>query len=253
MVKIKIAVSQFPVSENIRKNETYIIKHIIIASNQSADIIHFPETSLSGYEMKDNVLNWSILEKSLGRIKDLAKKYKINIVLGSQQKREQKIKPYNCTYLISKSSQIIGTYFKINLYKNEKERFSSKNNFLVKEINGIKCGFLICYDSCFPKLFENYRKQNVKVLFLSYYNAKSSRSKNSLDDLMEAQIRTRAADNLMYISGSNSCAKYSRMPSCIASPDGNLISLKRHKPGVLIYDYPEKSLGWTYNNNKFIR
>lgn len=40
------------------------------------------------------------------------------------------------------------------------------------------------------------------------------------------------------------------MPSSIVSPDGKLTSLKRHKPGVLIYDYPKKNLGWTYDNSK---
>lgn len=124
---------------------------------------------------------------------------------------------------------------------------------MVKEIKGIKCGFLICYDSCFPELFQYYRDQGVKILFLSFYNAKSSKGRNSLDDLVDAQLRTRAADNLMYISGSNSSTRYSRIPSSVASPDGKLTSLKRHKAGVLIYDYPDKNLGWTYDNSKQIR
>ena len=249
MKKIKIAVSQFPVSTDIRKNESYITKHIINASRQYADVIHFPETSLSGYETKVDNFNWSLLGKSIKRIRDLAKQHKIYIVLGSWQKRKQGKKPYNCTILISKYGQIIGAYKKANLYGKEKDRFSSKNNYLIKEVSDVKCGFLICYDSCFPKLFEFYRNQDVKVLFLSYYNAKSKHNKNSMDDLTKAQLRSRAADNLMYISASNSSARYSRMPSGVASPDGELISLKRHKTGLLIYDYPKKALGWTYDNN----
>lgn len=248
MNKLRIALSQFPVCEDIRKNEAYISKHIIYAHKHQADIIHFPETALSGYDTEMNELNWSLLQESVNRICNLAKLHKINVVLGLHQKSNLIEKPYDSLYLISKSGQIIGTYSKTKLYKDEIKCFSSKDNFLIKEINDVKCGFLICYDSCFPELFEYYRDNNVKVLFLSYYNAKSSHGKNSMNDLMEAQLITRATDNMMYISGSNSCSKYSRMPSGVASPDGKLVKLIRHKPGVLIYDYPQESLGWTYNN-----
>lgn len=250
MNELRIAVSQFPVSKNIRKNEMYLKKHIIYAAQKRADIVHFPETALSGYETDIIVLNWALLDESLNRIKSLAKKYKIYIILGAHQKQPQIKKYLNSVYLISNTGQILGSYSKTHLYKNENERFISRSNFLVKEISGIKCGFLICYDSCFPKLFQYYRRQGVKILFLSYYNANSSKEKNSLDDLMEAQLRTRAADNMMYISGSNSSTRYSRMPSGVASPDGKLTTLKRHKTGVLIYDYPDKNLGWTYDNSK---
>ncbi len=250
MSKLRIAVSQFPVSEDIRKNEAYITKHIMYASKQKADVIHFPETALSGYEADAETLNWEHLQESLDRIKDLAKRHKIDIVLGLHEKQNKNRKPFNSTCLISKTGQTLGTYSKTNLYKKEKIRFSAKNNFLVKNINGVRCGFLICYDSCFPELFEYYRKQKVKVLFLSYGNAKSRRGKNSLDDLMEAQLKTRAADNQMYISASNSSSWYSRMPSGVASPDGKFTHLKRHKPGVLIYDYPEEYLGWIYDNSE---
>lgn len=107
---------------------------------------------------------------------------------------------------------------------------------------------MICFDSCFPELFHRYRQEGVKILFLSYYNAKSTHEKNDLDTMMRALLITRAADNSMYISASNSSAYYSRMPSCLARPDGKVFSLKRHIPGILCYDYPEDILGFTYNN-----
>ncbi|KKQ34413.1 MAG: Carbon-nitrogen hydrolase [candidate division WS6 bacterium GW2011_GWA2_37_6] len=249
MHKLKIAISQFPVSENIQRNEAYITKHIIKAAKSRADVIHFPETALTGYEATAQSLDWTLLAQSLERIKLLAKKFKIYIVLGLHHRTSTNLKPFDCTYLISKNGEIEGKYFKANLYKNEKDRFSAKSNFLIKSINGVKCGFLICYDSCFPELFQHYRQKGVKIIFLSYYNAKSTHDKNSMDELMRAQFITRATDNLMYISGSNSSAKYSRMPSSIVSPDGKITSLKRHKPGVLFYDYPAKTLGWTFNNS----
>ncbi|MBD3363258.1 hypothetical protein GF362_06065 [Candidatus Dojkabacteria bacterium] len=248
--KLRIAVSQFPVKQDIHHNFKYIRKHILYSAQKNADVIHFPETALSGYETDVKTINWTSLDKSLNSIKKLAGENKIYVVLGIHKKKQNFLKPFNSAILISKLGNIVGSYSKNYLYKDELERFSCRSNFFVKKINGIKCGFLICYDSCFPKLFEQYKSRGVKILFLSYHNTNSSKSRNSLDDLMKAQLRTRAADYGMYISGSNSSSRYSRIPSSVASPDGKLVSLERHKPSVLIYDYPDRNLGWTYNNSK---
>jgi len=133
------------------------------------------------------------------------------------------------------------------LYGKELEKFNAVENYFVAKINGVKCGFLICYDSTFPELFLKYKEMGVKLLFFSYYNANSSKPKNSMDELMRSQFITRATDNLMYISGSNSSSKYSRMQSSFVCPDGTINSLKRHVPSILISNYPKNDLGWIHN------
>jgi predicted amidohydrolase len=245
---LKIAVSQFPISEDIKRNMRFMTRHILLASKKQANMIHFPETSLSGYDIIDLEKNWGILAEAIKDIKLLARQEKIHVVFGTYHKNTKNIKPYNCTYLISKDGELVGKYIKSKLYGAENDKFQAKDNILVHEINGIKCGFLICYESSFPKLFEHYRELGVKLLFLSYYNSKSLKPKNSMDELMKSQFVARATDNQMYISGSNSSAKYSRMPSSFVRPDGKLTQLKRHKPGILICNYPGDPLGWTYDN-----
>jgi predicted amidohydrolase len=245
---LKIAISQFPVSEDIETNKKYIKKHILKASSINADIIHFPEMALPGYNADLEKLNWDILSKSFEEIKDLAKENNLYVVLGSLHINKTGMKPFNCTCLISNNGQLIGEYYKQKLYGSENDRFSTKKNFLIKEINDVKCGFLICYDSCFPELFQHYRENGVKLIFLSYYNAKSTKSKNSMDKLMQAQFITRSTDNIIYISGSNSSARYSRMPSSFVRPDGKLFTMKRHKTGILLCEYPGEKLGWVYDN-----
>lgn len=248
---LKIATSQFPVSEDMARNMKFIKKHIVEASRLHADVVHFPEMSLSGYNtiMKDP--DWYTLDKSLDEIKLFAKKYGIYVVLGLHHISHHPTKSFNTTQLLSNKGEIVGIYSKQKLYESEKSRFISKKNFLMYEINGVKCGFLVCYDSCFPQLFLFYREQGVKLLFLSYYNAMSTKPKNAMDALMKAQFITRATDNQIYISGSNSSSKYSRMPSSFVRPDGKLTALKRYIPGILLSDYPEKRLGWVYDNKVY--
>jgi len=247
--KLKIAISQFPVSTQISKNKKYILKQMTMASNGGADIIHFPETALSGYEADMYNITWKELNEALNEVKQFANKLNLYVILGLHHKASQQ-KPYNCLYVISSNGQIIGKYIKNHLYKSESKRFQTGSNFLIQKIKGVKCGFLICYDSCFPKMFEYYREQGVELLFLSLYNAKSRNGKNSLDYLAKAQIATRAADNQMYISTSNSSARYSRLPASFAMPDGAVQSFSRHKTGILLCNYPVANLGWTYDNRR---
>jgi predicted amidohydrolase len=246
--KLKIAVSQFPVSSDLLKNKDYIFRHIIKAAKLKVDVIHFPELALSGYETNIEEINWQLLDSIVDELKSIASKLKMHIVIGLHHRNPQGGKPYNATYLITDEGKLAGKYIKANLYGAEKERFSTKENEFVYTIKNVSCGFLTCYDSCFLEAFKEYRNKGVKLLFLSYYNAKSSKKKNSMDELMRAQFITRSTDNLMHISGSNSSSYYSRMPSSFVAPDGTIISAKRHTPGILVVNYPNAQLGWTYDN-----
>ena len=239
-----IATSQFPVTTNIESNYCYIVRHIHAAKSHKANIIHFPELSLSGYETEITNLVWSDINSRLNDLKMIAKKNNIYVVVGVH-KQNKDDRPLNTTVLISSNGTIVGEYIKANLYGKEKDRFSCYKNSFITEIMGIKCGFLICFDSSFPSLFFEYRRQGTEVIFLSYYNAKSTKPKNSMDELMKSQFVTRATDNHLYISGSNSSSSYSRMPSSFVCPDGTLSQMIRHKSGILISAYPSENLGWT--------
>lgn len=240
---LKIATSQFPVSTNIEINYRYILKHVEIAKKRKAQVIHFPELSLSGYNTPINELNWDQIDHKVEQLQNVAKDRNIHLVVGVH-KRNNKELPFNTTLVIKNSGEIAGDYAKSRVYGGEKLKFTPTENYFTTKIEGITCGFLICYDSSFQYLFEEYKKRNIQLLFLSYYNAGSSKPKNSMDELMKSQFVTRAADNHFYISGSNSSSRYSRMPSSFVCPDGTLTQLPRHKSGVLISEYPRKNLGW---------
>ena len=48
-----IATCQFPVSGDIKKNASIILKQMAQAKEKGADVSHFPESSLSGYAATD--------------------------------------------------------------------------------------------------------------------------------------------------------------------------------------------------------
>jgi len=237
-------------------NLRYIFRFMLRASDSGADIIHFPESALPGLVHVDfpsfSGFDWSSLARHTGRILDYAAELNIWVVLGSCRTVTDSDKPKNCLYIISSTGAVAATYDKRELYGKEVEVFSPGERPVIQTINGIKCGFLVCFDSCFPALYASYRNNGVQLLFHSYYNARNDGAANSLDDLILAQLRTRAADHRMWISASNSSARHSRLSTCIVRPDGSVVGTKKHVAGMVFHDLPDRNLGWTYDNHSYL-
>ncbi len=250
---LRLASCQFPVAGNIASNAKFIRRFMKEAAEAAADVVHFPETALSGYERVDftpySTNNWQELEEHTNEIVKLAGELGLWVVLGSCRRVVGRDKPANCTHVISNTGSLVGTYNKQQLTPAEAAWYTPGKGLLVITINGVKCGFLICYEACFPALFEAYRKQGVQFVFHSCHNV-SGKPKPALQELALAQIRTRAADHQLWISGANSSARYSFTTACLARPDGSVRSARRHIAGILLHDFPATERGWTYDNRK---
>ena len=253
-MKLRIAICQFPVAGNIAGNAKFIRRFMREATETEAHLIHFPETALSGYGRSDfalsNTNNWRELEEYMEEIVNMAGKLGLWVVLGSSRKVTDSEKPGNCIQVISNKGRIVGTYDKQKLTESESDWYTpGGNNPLVVTVNDVKCGFLICYELCFPTLLEAYRKKDVQLIFHSSHNV-SRNPKPLFQDLTLAQLRTRAADNQMWIASSNSSARHSFSKACIARPDGSVRSLQKHASCILLHDFPDTEIGWTYDNRK---
>ncbi len=247
---LRIASAQFPVSGNIAENLKFIQKLIDRAVKKEAQVILFPEGALPGYGPKHfdsfEGYAWGDLEAHTQNICEAALARNIWVVLGSMRRGSDEL-PKNCLHVISNEGKIVGTYDKRRLYHREKEYYASGSEPLVVEIGGYKCGFLICYDNCYPELYEEYRSLGVGLLFHSFFNAGNS-EETAIKDLCTANLITRAADHQMWIAASNSSTRYSPLASCIVRPDGSMKCAKRHVTSLVIDEYPIAELGWTYDN-----
>lgn len=259
--RLKIATCQFPVSRDVQKNTDFIKKYIKEAAYNKADIIHFCEASLTGYPPKFNPpydsYDWSTLSRLTSEIIDLAKKFNIWVVLGSAHYIDKNEKPTNCLYIISNKGEIVDRYDKSFLTGNDLKKYTPGNHFTTITINGFKCGFLICYDSCFPEMYNVYRHMGVKIVFHSFYNVYTKDKRTILNDLIPAEIRVRASDNAMWVVANNSSMRYSSWPACIARPDGSMESLKIGKPGILYREFPDGEVtkeyrSWFHNNKMMV-
>jgi len=251
---LRIAATQYPVSNDMCKNYGYIKRLIRKASKNNVEVIHFPETALPGYlsfpKGDPSAFDWSTLDAFTKEICNLAVSNKMWIVLGSVRKVKGQL-PRSCICVISNTGKLVGYYDKQRIYKAEKEHYSPGKSPLVIKIKGYKCGFLICYDNCYPELYTTYRNLGAGLIFQSIYNAGSKKGPTNIKDLFAANLLVRSADNQMWISASNSSKAYCPCPATVARPDGSANKAKRHITALVIEDYPKAELGWTYDNTKF--
>ena len=116
--KIKIALAQMSCKrEDKAENLTKIEKTVINAKKQAADLVIFPELSLTGYVVRDQIyeLAETIPGPSTKVIENIAKKTKAHIIFGMPELSEKtQATIYNTAVLVGPKG-FIGKYRKMYL------------------------------------------------------------------------------------------------------------------------------------------
>ena len=158
--ELVVAACQFPVSGNIKKNLSFILKLAADAQKNGADLAHFSESSLSGYagtDFKDFAeQDEALLKRSLEWITELSAKLKIWVIVGSHHFEGDNEQPYNCLWLIDDSGSIVNRYNKrfCTGRSGELEHYYYKagKSPVQFTIKGITCGMLICHEWRYSEL-----------------------------------------------------------------------------------------------------
>jgi len=235
---IKIATSQFAVGSSIKRNSVQICRFIEKAAKAGAEIVHFPESALSGYAGVDFAnfvdYDWDLLERETRRIQSAAAKKRISVVLGSAHRAGNPEKPHQSLYLIGPDGKIAERYDKRFCMRAEMNRYTPGKRFVFFTINGVKCSLLICFDVRFPEIYRELYKKDVRCVFQSFYNARQ-KGPSVHSQIMRQSVQCHAACNAMWVSMSNASGNYSPYPSCFIKPDGSIgKQLQRNKPGMMI-------------------
>jgi predicted amidohydrolase len=236
---MRLAACQFPVSDHISENAHWIMKQMVEAADSGARVVHFPECALSGYPGVDMVslegFDWPGLRIWTDSVMNLARELDIWVILGSIHELGEGFKPMNCLYVINPNGKIVERYDKRFCTKGDLEHFSAGEHFSVVNIQGVKCGFLICFDVRFPELYREYKKLEVDFIFQSFYNARQKPG-GIHPKIMPVTAQTRAATNHFYMSLTNSSSP-SSWPCHFITPDGLVGgSVEADKPGILLSD-----------------
>ncbi|MTT32189.1 amidohydrolase [Terrilactibacillus sp. BCM23-1] len=144
--KSKIAVAQIQVTEDKERNLSKIADEVKIASQEGAELIVFPECSLSGYVNQENAE--TIPGESTNQLVTLSKKYHIYIVSGLVEKEGNLL--YN-TAILTGPEGFIGKYRKIHLNHHDKMWATSGEQWITFDLPIGRVGLLMGYDAFLPE------------------------------------------------------------------------------------------------------
>ncbi len=229
------------ISHNLKRTTHLIIKAI----KQKTDLIITPEVSSQFSLNKKELLKvCTSMHKDiyLKGIRELAKKYKKWILIGSLIIKISKNKLVNRSVLIDYKGKIKLYYDKIHMYDvqlSKKEKYSESRIFSAgKKIKTYKLpwgkiGFTICYDLRFPTLYRKLSQAG--SIFISVPSAfTETTGKKHWHTLLKA----RAIENFCYIfapaqGGTHYNGRKTYGHSLIISPDGKILKELKKSEGVI--------------------
>jgi predicted amidohydrolase len=163
MENFRLATAQF---ENKSGDKTYNLQVIDLlskkAASEGAKAVAFHECSITGYTFARHLSKKQMLDlaefipggESVERLTAIAKENNIAILAGLFEKdKEDKIyKAYVCV----DNNGLVANHRKLHPFINA--HLTPGNRYTVFELNGWKCGILICYDN---NIIENVRATNL--------------------------------------------------------------------------------------------
>jgi len=241
---LRVSCIQLCSSDNVKHNLKKTKKLFLKAVNQKADFILTPEVSSKISLNKKKLLKEATSMKKdfyLREIKNLAKKHKKWVLIGSLILKENK-KLVNRSILISSQGKIKCFYDKIHMYDaklSSKEKYSESKIFTSgRKIKTFKLpwgkiGLSICYDLRFPDMYKKMSKSG--AIFISVPSAfTETTGKKHWHTLLKA----RAIENFSYVFAPGQAGKHCNGRktyghSLIVSPDGEVIKELGKKEGVI--------------------
>ena len=217
LVQFKPKLSSF--EESFKRAEQFIKQ----AKKEKADIICFPESSITGptdyYELDDiNYITNNLPTLYKSTFKTLSKKYDIAIIAGTIEEKLNNNKIVNRCYIFDKG-KIVYHYDKIHLFSSEKGSVTPGKDYpSVISIRGVRVAVAICKDLFYPELFQKLSKEGAQMVFVpsmwsaySYlYEAQNNLVKNykiklQSNKLTKVMGESRALENGIFLAFVNCC------------------------------------------------
>ena len=169
--KIKLALAQISSKrENKNENLGKIEALTINAKEQAADLVIFPEMSLTGYVVRDQIyeLAETIPGPSTKRIEDIAKKTGLHIIFGMPELSEKaKATIFNTAVFVGPEG-LIGKYRKMYLPTHSvfEEKRYFRPGYQTASFNTAvgNIGLCICYDLFFPEVCRLTRLKGAQLI-----------------------------------------------------------------------------------------
>lgn len=224
----KIAFAQISQTYDIGEN---VAKHLQLIESLQADIIVFPECSITGYDPVMLERNIHTIAEDLinARLKldNACKRAGKKALIGTPEITEAGV--YNSSMIVGDICASSASYRKRCLVDAEQTVFKPGSSHQVLSIHDKKIGILICRDQSHPVLFSEYQQLGVELIIIQaahYYAPLESLKKRKKNIAIPI---VRAMDSATTIAKVNAVGQLGASLSCgnsiIADSLGNVLGL----------------------------
>lgn len=245
---MKIALCQFEIAfEKKEENTRRALIFIEQAKSAGADLVLFPEMSLTGFSMNIGLTGEKNRE-SVQRMCAAAKRTGIAVGFGwtalvdvcEEEHRAGgdvalRERGENHYTVISAQGEILSDYVKMHPFSySGEDRYFEKGDALAHfTLNGIPFAHFICYDLRFPEIFQCASRQAHIILVAADWPG-------SRREHWKCLLQARAIENQCYILGVNSVGCQNGQDytgdSCVILPDGTVAAQLADEEGLIFYD-----------------
>lgn len=224
----KVAICQVPdIRENVEASLEWIEKFAGQAEAQGVSLICFPECFLQGYLTdKHSAERYALNLKSAtsSAIFQRLAKYNLIIVFGLIEEDAGNL--YN-TAVVIKQGKLLGKYRKINLLRGE-QTFKSGRDYSIFQINDLKFGINICYDTQFAETVASIAKQGASLILCPANNMLRNETAEEFKHFHHKIRRDRAIENRVWLLSADVTGerdgRISYGPTSAINPEGEIIS-----------------------------
>jgi predicted amidohydrolase len=246
---LKIAAAQIHLYPEVAQNLENITAWARKAKARGADLVAFPETSLTGYLFEGfNQLDPEEVNSAIDQLAGLAGKLGMTLLVGTPWWVGDQF--YNSLVALLPDGRRL-LYHKTHLVSYEEKYFAAGSDLLTFDLGTLTVGAIICRDQNFPELAGRIRDAGARVLFIAsahYYSPMVARLKV---DKNRALPIARSCENGFFVCKANSVGSYRGQinlgHSMIVGPNGVVIAeAGETQEELLTFDIDEKRLDWPW-------
>jgi predicted amidohydrolase len=237
----KVAVCQVPdIHKDIEATIEWIEKFTRQAEADGVSLICFPECFLQGYLTEKRLTKKYAVNFISSAFKTILKqllKYKPVIVFGVIEEENNNL--FN-TAVVIKEGELMGKYRKTHLLDGE-QVFNIGTEYPVFEINGLKFGINICYDTQFAEAASNLVKQGAKLILCPANNMMRYETAEKYKHMHHEMRTERVKENRVWLMSADVTGKRKGRiaygPTSAINPNGKVVTqVPLMKTGMVIVE-----------------
>lgn len=244
---MKVALCQMAIEfEKKEVNTRRVISFMEQARSAGADLVLFPEMSLTGFSM-NTALTGEKNRESVERMCAAAERIGIAVGFGwtalTADRDAGGAQGENHHTVISPQGEVLSDYVKIHPFS-----YSGEDRYFVKgdatahfALAGIPFSHFICYDLRFPEIFQAVSGQAHVIIVAADWPG-------SRREHWKCLLKARAIENQCYILGVNTVGRQNGLDytgdSCVILPDGTVAAELSDEEGLIYYDLMDDVPGY---------